>query len=215
MNVGILGTGEVARALATGFARTGHAVKLGTRDPSSDKVKTLVATIGPKASAGTFADAAAFADVAVLATLWTGTENALRLAGPDRLAGKVVIDTTNALDFSQGPPPRLALGYTDSAGEQVQRWLPKARVVKAFNIVGNAFMVQPKFPDGVPDMFLCGNDAAAKQTVGDICTAFGWPPVIDLGGIEMSRYLEPLALIWIVYGFKTNTWSHAFKLLRK
>ncbi len=214
MKIGILGTGEVARALATGFARTGHEVKLGTRDPSSDKVKALVAAIGPKATAGTFADAAAFADVAVLATLWAGTENALRLAGPDRLAGKVVIDTTNALDFSQGPPPKLALGHTDSAGEQVQRWLPMAHVVKAFNIVGNAFMVQPKFPDGVPDMFLCGNDATAKQAVGDICTAFGWPPVIDLGGIEMSRYLEPLAMIWIVYGFKTNTWSHAFKLLR-
>ncbi len=214
MKIGILGTGEVARALATGFARTGHEVKLGTRDPSSDKVKALVAAIGPKATAGTFADAAAFADVAILATLWAGTENALRLAGPDRLAGKVVIDTTNALDFSQGPPPKLALGHTDSAGEQVQRWLPKAHVVKAFNIVGNAFMVQPKFPDGVPDMLLCGNDATAKQAVGDICTAFGWPPVIDLGGIEMSRYLEPLAMIWIVYGFKTNTWSHAFKLLR-
>ena len=207
MKIGILGTGDVARALAKGFALTGHEVKFGTRDPSSDKAKPL--------SAVSFADAATFADLAVLATLWAGTENALRLAGPDRLAGKVVIDTTNALDFSQGPPPRLALGHTDSAGEQVQRWLPKARVVKAFNIVGNAFMVQPKFPDGVPDMFLCGNDAAAKQTVGDICAAFGWPPVIDLGGIEMSRYLEPLAMIWIVYGFKTNTWSHAFKLLRK
>jgi len=97
----------------------------------------------------------------------------------------------------------------------VQRWLPKARVVKAFNIVGNASMVQPQFPGGHPDMFLCGNDAAAKETVGDICTAFGWPPVIDLGGIEMSRYLEPLAMIWIVYGFRTNTWNHAFKLLRK
>ena len=207
MKIGILGTGDVARALAKGFALTGHEVKFGTRDPSSDKAKPL--------SAVTFADAATFADVAVLATLWAGTENALRLAGPDRLAGKVVIDTTNALDFSQGPPPRLALGHSDSAGEQVQRWLPKARVVKAFNIVGNAFMVQPKFPDGVPDMFLCGNDATAKRTVGEICTAFGWPPVIDLGGIEMSRYLEPLAMIWIVYGFKTNTWSHAFKLLRK
>jgi len=215
MKIGILGTGEVARALATGFVHAGHEVKFGTRDPSNDKARALVAAVGPKASAGTFADAAAFAEVAVLATLWAGTENALRLAGPDRLAGKVVVDTTNALDFSQGPPPRLALGHTDSAGEQVQRWLPKARVVKAFNIVGNAFMVQPKFPDGVPDMFLCGNDAAAKQTVGDISAAFGWPPVIDLGGIEMSRYLEPLAMVWIVYGFKTNTWSHAFKLLRK
>jgi 8-hydroxy-5-deazaflavin:NADPH oxidoreductase len=215
MNVGILGTGVVARALATGFITAGHRVKFGTRDPGNDKIKALLAKVGGGATAGSFADAASFADVAVLATLWAGTENALTLAGADRLAGKVLIDTTNALDVSQGPPPKLALGYADSAGEQVQRWLPKTRVVKAFNIVGNASMVQPQFPGGPPDMFLCGNDPAAKQTVGDICTAFGWPPVIDLGGIEMARYVEPLAMIWIVYGFRTNTWNHAFKLLRK
>jgi hypothetical protein len=206
MNVGVLGTGDVARALGTGFAQQGHQVKYGTRDPGSDKAKAL--------TAGTFAEAAKFAEVAVLATLWTGTENALRLAGPGNLAGKVVIDTTNALDFSAGAPPKLLLGHIDSAGEQVQRWLPQARVVKAFNIVGNAFMVNPQFPGGPPDMFICGNDAAAKQTVTEICTAFGWP-TSDLGGIEMSRYIEPLAMIWIVYGFRTNTWNHAFKLLRK
>lgn len=214
MNVGVFGTGDVARALGTGFAKQGHAVQFGTRDPGSDKAKTLVAKVGARASAGTFADAAKFAEVAVLATLWTGTENALRLAGPGNLAGKVVIDPTNALDFSAGAPPRLAIGHTDSAGEQVQRWLPQARVVKAFNIVGNAFMVNPQFPGGPPDMIICGNDAAAKQTVTEICTAFGWP-TSDLGGIEMSRYLESLAMVWIVYGFRTNTWNHAFKLLRK
>lgn len=214
MNVGVFGTGDVARALGTGFAQRGHEVKFGTRDPGSDKAKALVAQVGAGATAGTFADAAKFADVAVLATLWTGTENALRLAGPGNLAGKVVIDTTNALDFSAGAPPKLAIGHTDSAGEQVQRWLPQARVVKAFNIVGNAFMVNPQFPGGPPDMLTCGNDAAAKQTVTEICTAFGWP-TSDLGGIEMSRYIEPLAMVWIVYGFRTNTWNHAFKLLRK
>jgi predicted dinucleotide-binding enzyme len=214
MNVGVFGTGDVARALGTGFAQQGHEVRFGTRDPGSDKAKALVAKVGARASAGTFADAAKFAEVAVLATLWTGTENALRLARPGNLAGKVVIDPTNALDFSAGAPPKLAIGHTDSAGEQVQRWLPQARVVKAFNIVGNAFMVNPQFPGGPPDMIICGNDAAAKQTVTEICTAFGWP-TCDLGGIEMSRYIESLAMVWIVYGIRTNTWNHAFKLLRK
>jgi 8-hydroxy-5-deazaflavin:NADPH oxidoreductase len=207
MRVGILGTGAVAQALAKGFLGTGHDVKIGTRDPASDKAKALGAV--------TFGDAARFGELAVLATLWAGTENVVRLAGPDALAGKVVIDTTNPLDFSHGPPPRLAVGYDDSAGEQVQRWLPRARVVKAFNIVGNASMVNPQFPGGPPDMFICGNDAAAKQTVAEICTAFGWPGALDLGGIEMARYLELLAMVWIAYGFTTNTWNHAFKLLRK
>jgi hypothetical protein len=214
MNVGILGTGDVARALGGGFVALGHAVMFGTRDPKSDKARALVAQTGPHASAGTFAAAASFGEIVVLATLWKGTENAIRLAGPERLAGKVVVDTTNPLDFDHGVPPRLALGHTDSAGEQVQRWLPHSKVVKAFNTVGNAHMVHPQFPGGPPDMFVCGNDAAAKRTVIDIATAFGHP-ASDLGGIEMSRYLEPLAMVWIVYGFRHNTWNHAFKLLRQ
>ena len=214
MRVGILGTGEVARALGSGLVDLGYEVRFGTRDPLADKAKALVAKVGPKATIGTFADAAQFGEIVVLATLWKGTENAIRLAGQDHLAGKVVLDTTNPLDFDKGVPPTLVVGHTDSAGEQVQRWLPKARVVKAFNIVGNAHMVHPRFPGGPPDMFICGNDAAAKQTVLDICTAFEYP-ASDLGGIEMSRYLEPLAMVWIVYGFRNNTWNHAFKLLRK
>jgi len=214
MHIGILGTGEVGRALGTGFAGAGHEVKFGTREPGSEKAKALVGAVGRNASIGSFADAARFGEVTVLATLWAGTENVIRLAGAESFTGKVVIDTTNPLDFSKGAPPTLAVGRDDSAGEQVQRWLPKARVVKAFNIVGHASMVRPQFPGGPPDMFICGNDAAAKQVVTDICTAFGWP-AIDLGSIEAARYLEPLAMVWIVYGFKTNTWTHAFKLLRK
>jgi 8-hydroxy-5-deazaflavin:NADPH oxidoreductase len=214
VKVGILGTGEVARALGIGFAKRGHDVKIGSRDPAGEKARGVVQKIGPKASAGTFADAARFGDIVVLALLWKGTENALKLAGADNLAGKVVIDATNPLDFDQGVPPTLAIGHTNSSGEQVQRWLPKAKVVKAFNIVGNAAMFDPQFPGGPPDMFICGNDPDAKRTVTEILTSFGWP-TIDLGGIEMSRYLDPLAMVWIVYGFKTNTWNHAFKLLRK
>jgi len=215
MKIGILGSGDVGKALGAGFAALGHDVMMGTREPASEKVRAWVTKTGPKASAGSFAEAAAFAEVAAVATLWDGTENALRLAGPQNLAGKVVIDTTNPLDFSGGPPPRLSVGQTDSAGERVQRWLPEARVVKAFNIVGNQHMFRPNFPGGPPDMFICGNDAAAKKTVAGICTAFGWPEPIDLGGIEAARYLEPLAMIWILTYFTTRSGNHAFKLLRK
>ncbi len=214
MKIGILGSGDVGKALGAGFVALGHEVKVGARDAANEKVAAWVSKAGPKASGGTFADAARFGDVAVVATLWSGTENALRLAGPENLAGKVVIDATNPLIFKEGAPPSLALGHTDSGGEQVQRWLPKARVVKAFNIVGNAFMFRPELPGGPPDMFFCGNDAGAKKTVAEILDAFGWPS-IDIGGIEGARLLEPMCILWVLYGIRSGTWSHAFKLLKK
>lgn len=211
--VGVLGSGDVGQALGRGLARLGHPTKMGTRTPQSDKVSAWLATAGSNASAGTFAEAAAFGELLVLATRWDGTQQALRLAGPDRCAGKVVIDATNPLDFSQ-MPPRLALAHTDSGGEQVQRWLPGAKVVKAFNTVGNTHMVNPQFPGGPPDLFLCGNDESAKRTVSQLCQSLGWP-TIDIGGIEGARLLEPLAMLWITCYFRTNSANHAFKLLRK
>jgi len=215
MKVGIIGTGDVGRAVGRGLIRYGHEALMGSRSATNEKAVAWAREQGPKAKVGTFADAAAFGDAVLLATLWTGTKSALDLAGgPKAFAGKVVMDATNPLDFSHGMPPRLALGHTDSAGEQVQRWLPDAKVVKVFNIVGNAHMVDPQFPGGPPDMFICGNDAEAKATVSEICRRFGWP-VMDIGGIEGSRVLEPLCILWVVYGMKTNGWDHAFKMLRK
>jgi len=213
MKIGILGTGDVGRVLGEGFTALGHEVKIGSRDPQKAEVKEWLKKVGTKASAGTFSEAAAFGDIAVLATSWTGTESAIRLAGPQNLAGKVVMDATNPLDFSAGTP-RLSVGHVDSAGEKVQGWLPQSKVVKAFNHVGNAHFIKPQFKDGPPTMFICGNDGGAKKTVTGLLETFGWS-VIDIGGIEGSRLLEPLAMLWILYGFRTNTWSHAFKLLRK
>lgn len=213
--VGILGSGDVGKRLGSAFIQLGHQVKIGTREPSRKDLREWASAGGRPASVGSFREAAAFGDLLVLATNWGGTENAIQLAGPENFRGKLVLDATNPLRFhAQGQPPTLALGHTDSAGEQVQRWLPEARVVKVFNIVGNPHMFQPEFPGGPPDMFICGNDAAAKHEVTDFLNAFGWP-AIDLGGIEAARYLEPLAMVWILYGFRTGTWNHAFKLLRK
>ncbi len=214
MRIAILGTGDVGRALGKGLAGLGHEVKMGSRDPNNPKAKAWAAEAGPSVSVGDFANAARFAEMVVLATLWSGTENALRLAGQENLAGKVLIDATNPLTFTPGAPPALALGHTDSGGEQVQRWAPGALVVKAFNIVGNAHMVNPQFPGGPPDMFICGNDAGAKSAVTGILTGFGWNS-IDIGSIEGSRLLEPLCILWVGYGMRTNSWNHAFKLLRK
>ena len=213
MKIGILGTGDVGRALGKGFVERGDQVMIGSRDPNSDKLNDWKKANGASARTGSFADAAKFGEIIVLATLWSGTESALNLAGKENLKGKVVIDCTNPLVF--GPTgPQLALGHTDSGGEQIQRWIPDAKVVKAFNIVGNPDMVKPDFPGGPPDMWIAGNDADAKTTVTKILSDFGWP-VIDTGGIEGARLLEPLCILWVNYGARYGTWRHAFKLLRK
>lgn len=214
MKIGIIGSGDVGRTLASGFIRYGHEVMLGSRDIKQEKVQQWFIDSGKNASLGNFAEAAIYGEVIVLATPWSGTKNAVDLAEASNFAGKTVIDVTNPLDFSGGVPPKLAVGMTDSAGERVQSWLPDAHVVKAFNIVGSSHMINPQFPEGKPDMFICGNDQKSKETVTKFLDYFGWQS-IDLGNIEISRLLEPLAMIWIVYGFKTNTWAHAFKLMRK
>ena len=214
MRVGILGTGDVAKAIGKGFITLGHEVMMGSRDAKNEKAVTWVRAAGPKASAGTFADAASFGEIAVLATLGVANDSALKMAGPDRLQGKIVIDTTNPLDFGGGGPPRLAVSGNDSGGEGVQRLLPGSHVVKAFNTIGNAFMFRPEFPGGPPAMFIAGNSDEAKRTVGGILTDFGWS-VVDTGGIESSRYLEAMCMVWVISAMKADNWNQAFKMLRK
>jgi hypothetical protein len=167
-----------------------------------------------RASSGTFAEAASFGEVIIIATLGSGTESAVRLAGIENFDGKVVIDTTNPLVFEENKLPGLSVGHTDSGGEQLQRLLPKARVVKAYNTVGAPHMVSPSFPGGPPDMFICGDDADAKRVVTEINTAFGWS-TIDVGGIDGARLLEPMCILWVVHGIRSGSWNHAFKLLKK
>lgn len=214
MKVGVLGTGDVGKVLGSAMIHLGHEVKMGSREASNAKSAEWKEKNGERASTGTFADAAKFGEIIFLCTLWSGTENVLQMAGPENLSGKVVIDATNPLVFEPNQPPRLALGHTDSGGEQVQRWIPKAKVVKAFNIVGNAHMFHPSFEGGPPTMFICGNDPDAKKQLTDLLTQFGWE-TIDIGGIDGSRLLEPMCILWVNYGFQTGTWNHAFKLLRK
>ena len=219
MKIGILGSGEVGRRLGEGFIKLGHAVKIGTRNPNKDEVVRWISghhKLGGEASAGTFKDAAIFGEMIVIATSWDGTGPAIKMAAPENFSRKIVIDVTNPLDFSKGVPPKLSLGFSDSAGETIQRQIPEAMVVKAFNIVGNPHFVNPDFPKGgPPSMFIAGDNLEAKKVVTDnILTKFGWE-TIDIGGIEGSRLLEPLAFLWISYYFRTGNGDHAFKLLRK
>jgi predicted dinucleotide-binding enzyme len=214
MNVGILGTGDVGRALGKGFITLGHSVKMGARDARNEKALAWAREMGAKASAGTFADASSFGEIVVLATLGVANESAITMAGRETFQGKVLIDTTNPLDFSGGTPPKLAVSGNDSGGERVQRLLPAASVVKAFNTVGNAFMFRPDFPGGPPDMFICGNDEDAKKKVAAFVKDFGWG-VVDVGGIECSRYLEAMCMVWVLAAMRAGNWNQAFKLLRK
>jgi predicted dinucleotide-binding enzyme len=213
MRVAILGTGDVGRALGKAFLAMGHEVKMGSRQAGNEKALAFVKETGGKAGQGSFAEVAKWGEWVVLATLGAANEAVIKACGAASLDGKVLVDTTNPLDFSTGKP-RLSLAGNDSAGEQVQRLAPGAKVVKAFNSVGNAHMFKPSFPGGPPDMFICGNDAEAKKKVGGLLKDFGWG-VIDLGGIESSRYLEPLCLVWVLHGMATNSWNHAFKMLHK
>jgi 8-hydroxy-5-deazaflavin:NADPH oxidoreductase len=211
MKVAVLGTGAVAIALAKGFASRGHSVVFGTRDVQGKTALEAVAAV-QCTSAALYASAAQNADIAVLTTSWSGTQNALQLAGAANLAGKLVIDVTNPLDFSSGKPA-LALGFPNSAGKQIQDWLPGAHVVKAFNITSATRMIEPKFADGAPDMFIAGNNAAAKAQTAEILKSFGWRSAIDMGDISKAYLLEALAMTWIDYGVSHNHWTHGFSLL--
>jgi len=210
--IGILGSGDVGKSFARAFAAVGHDVMIGSRTP--EKLADFAAELGERGHCGTFEETAKFGDIIVLATLGTAAEEALRMAGVASFDGKVVIDATNPLDFSGGMPPKLFVGHTDSLGERVQRQIPAARVVKAFNTAGNGLFYKPQFQGGPPDMFIAGNDAGAKKIVAQICEAFGWG-VIDVGGIESSRHLEPMCLVWVLHGALSGTWTHAFKMLHR
>ncbi|MFL5816265.1 MAG: NADPH-dependent F420 reductase [Conexibacter sp.] len=209
--VGVIGSGAVGRALAAGFAARGHEVTIGTRQPESNDDLQAWAAQHDNVAIGSFAAAAEGGELLVLATRGTVVEQAITAAGPQSFAGKVVIDATNPLDFSGGGPA-LAVGHTDSGGETVQRTLPAARVVKAFNTVNAGLMVDPGLPGGPHPMFVAGDDEAAKATVAELLADFGWD-AFDVGGIERSRELESLVILWVAIGQRRGAYDHAFTLV--
>ena len=214
MRIGIIGSGDVARALGRGFAGRGHDVKLGSRSPHSEKLKNWVKETGGKSSTGTFAEAAAHGELIVIATLGQATMEANDQSRPQSLEAKTVIDVTNPLDFSKGAAPGLFVGLTDSLGEMVQRKIPSAKVVKCFNTVPNSRMVDPKLPGGTAAMLICGNDPEAKKKVIAVLKELGWTGAIDVGGIESARWLEALVPLWARVGMALGTWDHVFRVVR-
>ena len=213
MKVGIIGSGEVGQALAKAFKAEGHFVMLGTRDVSKPEVVQFHndTTI----LAGTFEETAKHGEVIVLAVKGDAAEEAINLAGKQNFSGKIVIDTTNPI--SDAPPTNGVLHFftslEDSLMERIQKLIPDAKLIKAFNIVGSSFMYKPYFEGGRPTMFICGNDDAAKKTVTNILDSFGWE-IEDMGKVEAARVIEPLSILWCIPGFLRDQWSHAFKLLK-
>eukprot|EP00824_Muranothrix_gubernata_P017257 TRINITY_DN35478_c0_g1_i1.p3 TRINITY_DN35478_c0_g1~~TRINITY_DN35478_c0_g1_i1.p3 ORF type:complete len:219 (-),score=53.01 TRINITY_DN35478_c0_g1_i1:38-694(-) len=211
--VGVLGSGDVGKALALGFKKHGYDVMIAARDAA--KVADFASKEGIRA--GTFDDAAGFAQLIVLAVVGEHAENALRLAGAERLEGKVILDATNPIALSDPPENGVLKLFTKqntSLMEQLQSAFPKALFVKAFNTIGHALMVNPALEGGLkPTMFYCGNDAAAKAEAKEVIEKFGWVPC-DSGLVESARALEPLVLLWCALGFRNNDWAKAFHLLR-
>jgi 8-hydroxy-5-deazaflavin:NADPH oxidoreductase len=210
MKIAILGAGQVGGTLGKGWAKAGHAVKFGARDPAKPELQALVKQAGANASSGSVPEAAAFGEVIVLTTPWNSAQEALRAAG--NLAGKILLDCTNPLrpDLSG-----LSLGHDTSAGEQVARWAPDTRVVKIFNSTGFSNMADPKYPEGAATMLYCGNDAEAKAVAGKLAADLGFDPV-DAGPITMARLLEPLAMLWILLAVKQGLGRNiAFRIMRR
>ncbi|MEP7263613.1 MAG: NAD(P)-binding domain-containing protein [Bacteroidota bacterium] len=210
--IGIIGSGMVGKVLASGFIKYGYEVMIGTSDVSklndwkSKEAKGIV---------GSMEEAAAFGDLIVLAVKGSAAEKVLNLI-QNNINGKTIIDTTNPISET-APPKNGVLQYFTSMNESLmeilQKKFPSANFVKSFNSVGNTFMVDPKFPDGKPTMFICGNNADARKEVTAILEQFGWE-TCDMGTAEAAGPIESLCALWCIPGFINNNWMHAFKLMK-
>lgn len=211
---GILGSGMVGITLANGLKKYGYDVMIGTNDTS--KHENIKSKTNGNISIGTFEDVAKHGSIIILAVKGIAASDALKKAGYENLSGKTIIDATNPI--ADAPPVNGVLKFTttleNSLMEQLQKEVPAANFVKAFNSVGNALMVNPDYGNIKPSMFICGNNEASKTQVKEILDLFGWETE-DMGSAEAARAIEPLCMLWCIPGFKNNQWNHAFRLLKK
>jgi 8-hydroxy-5-deazaflavin:NADPH oxidoreductase len=207
MKIGVLGTGGVGQVLATKLVELGHEVTMGSRAAGNEKAVAWAQEAGERASEGSFAEAASFGDLIVNATAGSASLDALGAAGADNLSGKVLIDVANPLDFSKGMPPKLTVCNDDSLAEQIQRALPDAKVVKAFNTMNADVMADPGRVPGSHNVFVCGDDDGAKAKVGELIESFGWPTddIVDLGDISAARGTEMFLPLWLRLYATTGT----------
>lgn len=225
MKIAVLGTGMVGRAIASRLASLGHDTTIGTRDPAETMARTEPDGMGnppcavwaaeqPTVTLATFADAATDAELVVNASNGEAALDVLRLAGADNLAGKVVLDVSNPLDFSADFPPTLSVSNTDSLAEQLQREFPDARVVKSLNTMNANLMVDPASLGSESTVFVSGDDADAKAAVTSLLESFGHTDVIDLGDITTARGSEMLLPVWLRLMGSLGTAKFNFKIVR-
>lgn len=210
--IGIIGSGDVGKALALGFLKNGYQVMLGTRSP--EKLKEWKDKDAVQVQIGSFEETAKFGETIALAVKGNIAGDALKLSGEANLKGKTIIDATNPIADAplQDGVLKFFTSLELSLMEKLQSDFPQAYFVKAFNSVGSAFMVNPPFKEK-PTMFICGNNAAAKSEVSEILSLFGWETA-DMGTAAAARAIEPLCILWCIPGFNQNQWTHAFKLLK-
>jgi 8-hydroxy-5-deazaflavin:NADPH oxidoreductase len=202
MRIAVLGTGVVGRTIGSKLVEIGHEVRMGSRRAGNDAAVAWAEEVGA-AGEGSFGDAAGFGEIVFNCTAGGSSLDALAAAGEANLAGKVLIDVANPLDFSAGMPPTLSICNDDSLGERIQATFPEARVVKALNTVNSAVMVEPARVGGDHVVFVCGEDAGAKGEVEELLGSFGWPAerIVDLGGIAAARGTEMYLPLWLtLYG---------------
>jgi predicted dinucleotide-binding enzyme len=200
MKIAVLGTGMVGTTIASKLIALDHEVTLASRTADNAKARAWLEQVAsPRAHAATFADAAAQAELSFNCTAGVASLEALSLAGATNLAGKILVDVSNPLDFSRGMPPTLSICNDSSLGEQIQAAFPAARVVKTLNTVSASLMVDPSTLPGEHVMFIAGDDAEAKQQVEQMILRewFGWREVIDLGGIANARGTEMYLPLWL------------------
>jgi 8-hydroxy-5-deazaflavin:NADPH oxidoreductase len=199
MRIAVLGTGAVGKRIATKLAELGHEVTMGSRSADSEALREWLGEVADSGRGGTFADAASGAELVFNCTSGAASLQALEAAGAESLAGKVLVDVANPLDFSAGMPPTLSICNDDSLGEQLQAAFPEARVVKALNTINNQVMTEPGRLPGAHNVFVCGEDEGAKATVSELLQSFGWPreSIVDLGGIEAARGTEMYLPLWL------------------
>lgn len=216
MKVGVLGTGRVGKAIGTKLAGLGHDVMMGSRSADNADATAWATEQFGTASHGTFADAAAFGELLVNATAGGASLAVLESAGAENLAGKVLIDIGNPLDFSKGMPPSLTVSNTDSLAEQIQRAFPEAKVVKAFNTMTAQVMVEPSTVPGSHNVFVCGNSDYARAATVELLRSFGWPAedILELGDLSAARGLEMVLPLWVRLMSVQGTPLFNFKVVR-
>jgi len=214
MKIAVLGSGMVGSTIGSKLIQLGHEVMMGSRTRDNSKALEWKASNGPLASNGTFFDAALFGEILFNCTSGQVSPEVLQLAGRENLSGKILVDIANPLDFSKGMPPTLSICNTDSLGEVLQKQFPDVKVVKTLNTMNCQLMVTPSLLSEETSIFMSGNDADAKKTVGKLLNDFGWKEVIDLGDITTARGTEQLLPIWIRLMSTLGTPMFNFKIVK-